>query len=215
MYDTEPLLFSPPWGTGTFQPDSLLSPQCTSPDAVQPLWEQCRLSAVAKRKQWAQEVLCQQQDFTIMSEGSCVLPDSDHILLCRCHSEVSGGASHAVMSAAVRRWGMPFLCRLFSSWWFSQTTWKTASHVRSAVWRPKLVRDSGTQFGTPTARALPGYSRKPRAVAEANSITKRSFYSLEFEKASTNLVPGGTALQSDALVLLSLDEPQPEQCTGV
>ena len=122
---------------------------------------------------------------------------------------------YALMSTTVGRWGMLFFCRLFSSWWLSQTTWKTESHVSSAGWRPKLVQYAVTLSGVPIARGLSGYSRKPRVVAEANSITKRNFYSLKFERTGTNLVPGRKTFQSNALVLLSLDKTQPELTSGV
>ena len=47
-------------------------------------------------------------------------------------------------------------------------------------------------------------------MTEADSLTERSFHSLEMERAGTHLVPGKSVLPSDALVLLSLDKTQAE-----
>lgn len=87
---------------------------------------------------------------------------------------------------------------------FTNHTQGNKSHPTS---RPELARYLVALFDVPTAGGLSG---KPRAVTEAESITKRSFQSLEMERAGTHLVPGKSVLPSDALVLLSLDKAQAE-----
>lgn len=102
--------------------------------------------------------------------------------------------------------GIWFLCRFFSSCGFHKP------HGRLQVLSDQQAEDlssystySVVPFGVPIARGLFGCSWKPRAMAETDWIIGRSFYSLQLERAGTNLVPGRRALQRDVLVLLSLN----------
>lgn len=146
-----------------------------------------------------------------MSVSSFMIPDSDYSLNCK-STEMSLD-EHLTLSCPLP-WKLEEYCSFadFFPTVHSQATWKAASHIRSASWRLELeqclLRDTVWCIHSQETDAL-ATPHNPEQWAEANSIIKRSFYSLEFERSGTDLVAGRT-LQSDFLVLLSLNKAQPE-----